>query len=311
MEQEAVPAGHKQTKPIWHSPAWLTAMAGIISLSLTAPEIVGNYLAKEQEIKQQMIANKEALQEHEFKIVNNTLAKQDEERVFVLRYLSHTLDDKEARAWAIKEVERLDELTSAQKLLINAQKELQARERELKESKIRGENGVKEAEEQLKKLREVLEDRESEVLELKKKAGIYDDLKGKSSITIFEIRSSMNQKGRVLLETDDFSGSCHFENGTCKIYLAGQAPNRFVIPTKDRISITDKNDKLSYKASNVGGITVIEIKNADIQSGARIIEQIVDYSCETISKDLVCNFIPSNSTRVNWAVTEDIFYKND
>lgn len=113
-------------KPIWHSPGWITAIAGVISAFLTIPEVVGDYLSKQQDIelaKQEVIAksvsNESEKQTLEFRIVNNTLSQQGAERVFVLRYLAKTLDDEDARIWANEEVERLDKLASLEAELAN------------------------------------------------------------------------------------------------------------------------------------------------------------------------------------------------
>ena len=38
------------SEPVWKRPAWITAMVGLVSVFFTVPEIVGNYLTKQQEI---------------------------------------------------------------------------------------------------------------------------------------------------------------------------------------------------------------------------------------------------------------------
>ena len=102
------------SEPLWKRPAWITAMVGVISIFFTVPEIIGDYLTKQQDIelakektKSVELQNKETKQDQEFKIINSTLAQLDTERVFLLRYLAATLDDPEAREWAKVEVERL------------------------------------------------------------------------------------------------------------------------------------------------------------------------------------------------------------
>ena len=34
--------------PIWHSPAWITAIVALVSVFFTVPEVLGNYLSTEQ-----------------------------------------------------------------------------------------------------------------------------------------------------------------------------------------------------------------------------------------------------------------------
>ena len=39
------------SNPVWHSPAWITAMVALISVFLTVPDAVSNYLSKQQDIE--------------------------------------------------------------------------------------------------------------------------------------------------------------------------------------------------------------------------------------------------------------------
>lgn len=96
--------------PIWHNPAWVTAIVGVVSAFLTIPEVVSDYLTREQDIEQQRLLNANSKLEQEFSVVNTTLAQQGTERIFVLRYLARTLDDEDARSWAEEEVKRLDRI---------------------------------------------------------------------------------------------------------------------------------------------------------------------------------------------------------
>ena len=111
----AEPTPKPSNHPIWHSPAWITAIVGLVSAFLTVPEIVGSDLSKQQDIDTAKIANQGALQDQEFRVVKETLVNQDEERVFVLRYLAATHDDPDAKAWAQDEVQRLDQLAAKER----------------------------------------------------------------------------------------------------------------------------------------------------------------------------------------------------
>lgn len=104
-------------EPIWHKPAWITAIVGMISAFLTIPGELSEYLVKRQEITA-------ATLENQFNVVNQTLAQQGTERVFVLRYLSVTLDDAKSRRWAVEEVGRLDRVVELQKQVLETERRL-------------------------------------------------------------------------------------------------------------------------------------------------------------------------------------------
>lgn len=95
-----------EKRPIWHSPPWITAIVGLIGTFLTVPEILGNYFQQQQEINILETKNLGARQEQELLLVKETLNQKGTERIFLLRYLSATADDDEARNWAESEVER-------------------------------------------------------------------------------------------------------------------------------------------------------------------------------------------------------------
>ena len=118
-------------EPVWKRPAWITAMVGLIGIFLTVPDIVTKFLSgqeairlAEEKTKALGIENIGLKQSQEFSIVNNTLAQQGPERVFVLRYLAATLDDDDAKNWAKAEVDRLDKVTEAQLALDKKEQEL-------------------------------------------------------------------------------------------------------------------------------------------------------------------------------------------
>ncbi len=128
----------EEAEPVWKRPAWITAIVGVISAFLTVPDVVGNYLAKEQDIeiaKQEVMAaeirNRGQTQDLEFSVIQNSLGQQGEERVFMLRYFARTLDDPEARGWAQDEVDRLDRLAAIQTELRRQRLEIEAKTNEL------------------------------------------------------------------------------------------------------------------------------------------------------------------------------------
>lgn len=124
--------------PIWQSPAWITAIVGLISAFLTVPDVVGNYFSKQQDIelaeqktKSVKLANDLSKQDQEFQIVNNTLARQGTERVFVLRYLAATLDDDDAKTWAKEEVRLLGEVAKKKDEFEKAKDEYEEKQKQL------------------------------------------------------------------------------------------------------------------------------------------------------------------------------------
>ncbi len=70
------------------------------------------------------VSNENNKQNLEFNIVNNTLAQQGSERVFVLRYLAKTLDDEDAKGWAEEEVSRLEKIAELEAELTKTEVEL-------------------------------------------------------------------------------------------------------------------------------------------------------------------------------------------
>ncbi len=162
-------------RSIWHSPAWITAIVGLVSAFLTIPEVVGDYLSKKQDIelaKEQTVAlrlrNIVAKQKQEFEIVNNTLAQQGTERVFILRYLAATLDDEDAKEWARDEVKRLDDLAEKQQALEEARDRVERLNLQIAE----GGKNIEELERQLQELRTELASKNTAVERLQQDAGI-------------------------------------------------------------------------------------------------------------------------------------------
>jgi len=128
------------SEPVWKQPAWITAIAGIVSAFLTIPQVVGDYYSKQQDIELAMVKTEEARiinaaskQKMEFEVITNTLKEQGPERIFILRYLSATLDDEDAQRWAANEVERLNELAALQETLNTTEAELETKQQQLAE----------------------------------------------------------------------------------------------------------------------------------------------------------------------------------
>lgn len=94
-------------EPIWKRPGWITAMVGVISAFITIPQHVAEYLSRMQTIKENQ-------QKLELMIVKDTLAQQGDERVFLIRYLAATVEDADAKAWAINELALITKLRKSE-----------------------------------------------------------------------------------------------------------------------------------------------------------------------------------------------------
>lgn len=163
--------------PIWHKPAWVTTIVGLVSVFLTIPEVIVEYYKKEQEVeiakqrKEEIrLGNLESKQDQEFKVIQNTLSQHGAERIFVLRYLAATLDDDDAKEWANNEVTRLDEISSKQEIVQQTHNELLGKEILLKSNANNEKSKLLETE--LLKLNEELDKKLSELSKLKQKAGL-------------------------------------------------------------------------------------------------------------------------------------------
>ncbi|AZV77942.1 hypothetical protein EBB79_08555 [Parasedimentitalea marina] len=164
-------------KPVWHNPKWVTAIVGVIGAFLTVPEVVSDYLSKQQDIelavektREQSLKNANDNQSLEFSIVNNTLAQQGAERVFVLRYLARTLDDEDAKLWANEEVVRLEKLAQLEANLTTKTNEISAALQELARDTPTGEPPLENP--ALDILRQELDTQKAELQRLVREAGI-------------------------------------------------------------------------------------------------------------------------------------------
>jgi|GEM_PF-2945134 len=168
-----------ESKPIWHSPIWITAIVSLISILFTVPEVIGNYLTKQQDIvlaKEKALSvalkNDELKQDQTFTIVHNTLAQQGTERVFLLRYLSAALDDEKIANWAKEEVKLLDELAKREALVISTEKAIAAKENSIKTASRRGSSDVGALVDELSKLKSTFETLDEELLSERQSVGI-------------------------------------------------------------------------------------------------------------------------------------------
>lgn len=126
------------TKPFWSNPSWVTAIVTLIGAFTTIPDVVSNWLAKEQEIELQKQETKEKAQSNQFAILDSALGQIGPERIFVLRYLQSTFDDKRVRDWASQEVARLQTLAKLQATPTSEKTEKVINQ----ENRIRAEAGV-------------------------------------------------------------------------------------------------------------------------------------------------------------------------
>ena len=231
--------GDKDTRstrvPIWHSPAWITAMVGLVSAFLTVPDQFGAYLSKRQDIelaRQQTeaarLTNIDSKQAQEYEIVHNTLAQQGTERIFVLRYLAATLDDEDAKRWASEEVARLDELATSQEKLEKTRRDFQNMEQELTGKIDRGENELSKLTEEVENLRTNLNSETTKVTELRQKAGFASNQAMKPFLHI-RVERDPDSVTEDLYAHVDFGAvgyTCHFDTlRYCDMVVVVNRPN--------------------------------------------------------------------------------------
>jgi len=276
--------------PIWHKPAWITAIVGLVSVFLTVPEIVGDYLTKQQDIliakektEELRLGNLESKQDQEFKIVNTTLSKQGTERVFVLRYLAATLDDDAAKGWAQSEVVRLDDLAAQQEELDKARLDLAQKERILNEEIMKGAENTESLKADLEDLKRELDTKKSEVSQLRQKAGI---IKKPTQQPLLLIRIKRNpdyngDKNSVRLTIEDKIYSCSFEKDICeRLMRIDKLPAKF-----DIISGENSDYKL------FGSITVSYYKTPlylAITGSSTLIKRNIEYICTPGTEQVTC-----------------------
>lgn len=224
------------SEPVWKRPAWITAIVGVISAFLTVPGIVGEYLAKEQDIEAARLSNIALKQDQEFKIVNDTLAHLGPERIFVLRYLAATLDDPEARAWALEEVGRLDELTRIEEELGASERKLAASEAKLKGLRRAGEKDTRGLEEKIDELEAELAQRDAALSYAQSQAGIAVEPR-----FVLSVLASVDPgavEGELTIETDSRVFPCA-EGPICQITFRGSIPRKVeVYPSAKRAQVS-------------------------------------------------------------------------
>ncbi|QTH71199.1 hypothetical protein [Pseudoalteromonas xiamenensis] len=127
-------------QPIWMRPAWLTAIATIITVVLSVPNVIGDYFSKQQDIEIAKTKNRGELLAQEFSIIEKTQQKDGEERVFFLNYLSRVLDDPEGKKWAAeasislrKALDRKNELENEKKEILEQLSALALSKQEVEE----------------------------------------------------------------------------------------------------------------------------------------------------------------------------------
>lgn len=104
-----------ESKPIWHSPQWITAIVALVTSLLTIPDVVGTYLSKAQDIKlaeQQIelakIQNQDEIQKNKFKPLLTVIQNRPDDRPTILRFILETSENKALQSWAEAELTELD-----------------------------------------------------------------------------------------------------------------------------------------------------------------------------------------------------------
>ena len=192
-DQKADSSDKAEAPPVWHRPAWITAMVGLVSAFLTIPDVVGDYLAKEQEIEATRIENEGSVQGQALELVQNTLSQQGDERIFMLRFFAATLQDPQAKAWAEGEVARLDELARLQGELDRQRLAIDTKEAEI--ALLREEGAETEAlQSEISTLQAAISQKDLEVAELRAQAGVERQAPG-SDILHLSVSLSETEAG--------------------------------------------------------------------------------------------------------------------
>ena len=101
--------------PIWHSPAWITAIVGLISAFLTIPDVAISYIEKQKAvdmaqktIEEKAIDNADKTLENHYKNLHTVLIKKPEDRQMTMRFIARTVDNQRIREWAESELELME-----------------------------------------------------------------------------------------------------------------------------------------------------------------------------------------------------------
>ena len=269
---------------VWKKPAWITAMVGLVSAFLTLPDVIGNYLEKRQDIELAKVAigtvqiqNSDIKQDQEFKIVNNTLALQGTERVFVLRYLAATLDDDDAKSWANAEVTRLENLATEQEKLAEQEQELKKIEEELQARSDKTDAESKRLQDEIGTLQKTLNRKNSEITQLRQTAGIADrnDIRSSFFIVVTLDWSADNTRDvAVILSEGSFGGAsfpCRRTQKHCQKAWTGDEP-----------------DSITIKYGAVFSSLFVAYLEPDTINSSYIRSVVIPYTCAADEQEVVC-----------------------
>ena len=113
----------------------------------------------------------------EFEVITHTLKEVGPERVFILRYLSATLDDQDAQKWAENEVKRLDEIVAIEDTLRTSEADLETKQVQLSalQRADKGESSeeAKTLEKEIVNLAQSIQEKEQKAATLQKQSGIH------------------------------------------------------------------------------------------------------------------------------------------
>ena len=250
-------------KPFWHNPAWITAMVGLVSVFLTVPGVVGNYLTKKQDIdlakekrRAAELENTASKQDQEFKIVENTLSLQGKERVFLLRYLAATLDDEDAKSWARQEVIRLDDIASRQEALDKERADYESKRKELIELEDDNDTRHDTLVGELERLRVNLEEKNAEISKLEQEAGLVETEFGHFLRIRIEKNPQYAGNGNyVWIKTGSLGMDCFFGDDYCETFLRLAPPSEISINVRT-LSEEREDESKRYDVELFGALYV-------------------------------------------------------
>jgi len=265
-----------QSKPIWHSPVWITAIVGLIGAFITIPDHIGNYFEKGQEIEKLRLQNIDSKQQQELSLVKETLSQQGTERIFLLRYLSKTVDDKEAKEWASEEVKRLDKLAEKQEELDAVRQRTEKLSKQLADEEGLSEKLTIELYDLSKDLRK----KNLEMAKLQQEAGINTE-KNDPLLFVSFYTSKLSNDIDIKIAGESWSFRC--DKGVCDKVLTKAPPQTIEITAinLDYDNIIEFPKEFDY---------VLNVRTFGLEKTFNDAQRI-DYKCSRKLKSINCELI--------------------
>lgn len=169
---------------VWRSPAWIAAIAGLVSVVFTIPQIAVSYFQTNAEVERQRIVTRGSF-------IDKALSTDTiEDRLVVLRWLKLSGLETDDRVWAQSEIEKIDDVL---------RKEAEVEDLKLKLSSLAEEAGKDN--EQYRQISAELASKDKELSNAQSQVGsLSNELKAlKDEIEILKFKESQLQRYRTKL----------------------------------------------------------------------------------------------------------------